>query len=43
MFKVQELYDFFVSARRANCWPYVCVTLDEAVKKSRADVYLNST
>ena len=33
MYKVQEIFDYFISACKANYWPYVCVALDEAVKK----------
>lgn len=33
MFKVQELFDFFINACKANYWPDVCVALDEAIKK----------
>jgi len=35
MFKVQELYDTFINACKANYYPDINVSLDEAVKKSK--------
>ena len=35
MYKVAELFDFFIAACKANkyYWPFECIALDEAVKK----------
>jgi len=32
MFTVAELFDFFLSACKANYWPEGCIAPDEAVK-----------
>jgi hypothetical protein len=40
MYKVAELFKYFVSASKANYWPNVCIALDEAVKKFRIAVAL---
>ena len=32
MFTVAELFDFFLSACKANYWPERCIAHDEAVK-----------
>lgn len=33
MYRVRELFDFFISACKANYWPEMNVALDEAIKK----------
>jgi hypothetical protein len=40
MYKVQELFDFFIKACRANYWPNMCVAIDEAVKKFKGKIWV---
>ena len=41
-FKVAELFDYFICACRANYWPHMGISLDEAVKKSKVAAYSSS-